>query len=147
MTKAEDLEPLLDAQQNHLALIMTESASTDAKALGIGAADIAVLIFIAQAHLDFSGWLIHAALLIPFILSLACTIAAILPWKYLGPGVDTDNNPEYLTMDKAAMVKQLLVNTQTAIRVNGRINRLRWHLCTVSLLLAATGTCVLFVIL
>jgi hypothetical protein len=142
-----DLEPLLDAQQNHLAVAMADSAGIDAKALGIAAANIAVLIFIAQANLGFSGWFMHAALLVPYVVSLACNILTILPRDYKGPGVDITTSPEYLEMDRETLIAQLLANTQSAITINGRLNNLRWRYCAVSLTFSAIGTSVLFVIL
>src|SRR6185503_343859 len=96
-TKQNDinLEPLLDAQQEHFAMTIAESSNTDAKALGIGGANIAILIFIAQLHIDFSSWLMHTALLLPFVISLVLNTLAIWPRNYLGPGVDIDAAPEY----------------------------------------------------
>lgn len=142
-----DLEPLLNAQQDHLSLVMSESSSTDAKALGIGAANIAVLIFIAQANLDFSSWLPHAALLVPFVVALVFNTVAILPYRYIGAGVNTESSPEYLDMDRGTLVLQLLANTQSAIKTNDRLNKLRWRYCALSIIFSTIGTGVLFVIL
>lgn len=144
---ASDLEPLLEAQQKHIALLMAESSSTDAKALGIGAANIAVLIFIAQADLSFDNWFIHAALLASFVLSLIFNTLAIIPHRYLGAGADLEKSPEYLSMDRDAIILQLLSNTQTAIRNNDRLNKLRWRYCAAALILSTIGSAILFAIL
>jgi hypothetical protein len=142
-----ELEPLLDAQQRHLSLIMAESSSTDSKALGIGAANIAILIFIAQANLTFTGWWDHALLLVTFILSLLFNTLAIIPHRYLGAGADLEKSPEYLAMDRETLVLQLISNTETAIKTNDKLNALRWRYCVASLVLTTIGSAALFVIL
>jgi hypothetical protein len=142
-----DLEPLLTAQQNHLASLTAESTSTDAKALGIAAANVAILIFIAQAHLDFSSWLIHSALLVPYCVSLLFNLFAILPYSYIGAGVNLISSPDYLNMDRPSLIAQLLTNTQVAITHNNKLNRRRWQYCAISLMFTAIGTAVLFAIL
>lgn len=142
-----DLEPLLNAQQNHLASLMSESSSTDAKALGIAAANVAILIFVAQAQVSFPSWLFQAALLAPYVLSLVFNVLTILPYSYLGAGVDLKSSPEYLIMDRQTLVKQLLTNTQVAIAHNNRLNRRRWQYCAISLMFTAIGTAFLFGIL
>lgn len=142
-----DLEPLLDAQQDHLAMIMHESSSTDAKALGIAAANVTVLIFIAQANPEFSSWLLHATLIASFIISLLFNILTIIPHKYIGAGTDIESTPEYLKMNRQELVLQLLSNTQAAIKNNDRLNRRRWLYCTVSLAFTTIGSGILFAIL
>lgn len=142
-----DLEPLLTAQQNHLASLTAESSSTDAKALGIAATNVAILIFIAQAHLDFASWFTHSALLVPYGLSLVFNLLTILPYSYIGAGVNLKSSPDYLTMDRPTLVAQLLTNTQVAITHNNRLNRRRWQYCAISLIYTAIGTAILFVIL
>lgn len=142
-----DLEPLLDTQQDHLAMLVTESSSIDAKALGLGAANVAVLIFIAQSNLAFSSWVAHSALLVPYALSLICSAVAILPQKYVGAGVNIDASPEYLDMQRDALVLQLLSNVQVAIKTNDRLNKMRWRFCAISLVFSTIGTGILFVIL
>jgi len=144
---AVDLEPLLNAEQNHLSVAMADSAGIDNKALGISAANIAVLLFIAQADLSFSSWFTHASLLVPYIISLVFNILTILPRDYKGPGVDIAASPEYLEMSRDALVAQLLANTQSAIAINNRLNATRWRYCAVSLVFSAIGTGILFVIL
>jgi hypothetical protein len=142
-----ELEPLLDAQQEHLTMTISESSNIDAKALAIGAANIAILIFIAQAHLAFSSWLMHAALLAPYAVSLALNTFAILPSNYIGPGIDLDKSPEYLNMDRPTLVLQLLSNAETAVKTNDRLNKTRWRYCALSIISSAIGTAILFVIL
>ena len=46
-----DRQPLLDTQQNQLGALLNHSASIDAKALGLLATTVAILIFIGQAKL------------------------------------------------------------------------------------------------
>jgi hypothetical protein len=142
-----DLKPLLDAQQQHLAIAMADSSGIDNKALGIAAANVAILIFIAQADLEFSSQIMHAILLTPYILSLICNVLTILPRDYKGPGVDIDASPEYLSMNVSKLVRQLLSNTQSAIAINNKLNNLRWRYCAASLAFSAIGTIVLFVTL
>jgi len=142
-----DLEPLLNAQQNHLASLISESSSTDAKALGIAAVNVAILIFIAQADLHFSSWGMHAALLVPYIISLVGNLLAILPYSYIGAGVNLESSPEYLAMDHETLVEQLITNTEVAISHNNQLNRRRWQYCAISLIFSTVGTAILFVIL
>ena len=142
-----DLELLLGAQQRHVALLMAEGSSYDAKALGIGATNTAILIFIAQSDVTFGSWFGHAVLLALFVLSLVFNALTIIPHGYLGTGVDMEKSPEYLSMDRETVVFQLLSNAETAIKTNDRLNKRRWRYCAASLVLSATGSATLFVIL
>jgi hypothetical protein len=139
-----DLQPLLDTKQNHLSLIFSDSSSIDAKALAVLAADIAILIFIAQSdlHLAPAGFIL---LLGPFILALLLNGAAIWPRKYIGASINLDKHPDYLSMEKDALLLQLLADTQLAIDKNSAINQTRWSFCAGSIVLSLIGLVLLFV--
>lgn len=68
MANEQDLTPLLDAQQNRLGQIMSDSDGIDTKALAILGTNLALIIFIAQAGLHIPTWE-FAVLYIPFGLS------------------------------------------------------------------------------
>jgi len=142
----QDLEPLLNAEQEHLSLLFSDSEAIDNKTLGIAAINVAILIFIGQASLQLQNWQL-AALIGPYLISLALNIATIWPRRYEGPGVDIDTHPEYLAMDKETLVMQLLSDTFNAVQNNTVINNKRWRLCVISIVCSALGTGVLFAIL
>lgn len=146
MPKAIDRQPLLDTQQNQLGALLNHSASIDAKALGLLAAIVAVLIFIGQAKLVLAWWQ-WIVLLTPYFAALVYTILAVLPRNYVAASINLDDHPEYLILDKEALVLQLLADTKLAIQNNQRLNNMRWRYCELSLLLSLAGTLVLLVLL
>jgi hypothetical protein len=142
-----DLEPLLNAHQQQLGLVMSEADSIDSKALAILAIIVAVLIFIAQAGLHLSGWPSRMALLGPHLLALLFSGLAIWPRQYIGPSVDIDTYLQNLKLPHDALVLQLLANTDYAIGHASKINRQRWIYCVSSVVFLLIGTAVLFAIL
>lgn len=138
-----DLQPLLDAQQTKLDIIMNVGAGIDAKALGLFAAIITVLIFIAQSNLALAGY-VWALLLAPLFVALGFTVLALYPRQYILTSADLDKHPEFYAMPKEALILQLLADTQYAIEKNGAYNQQRWRYCVVAFLGSAIGALVLF---
>jgi hypothetical protein len=142
-----DLEPLLSTQQNQLNIVIAEGSNIDTKALAVLAVNVAILIFIAQATLVFEQWFIHALVLSPLTLSLLFDGLAVLPKPYSGASVNLNNHPEYVTMERAKLLLQLLADTQQAITRNRAINAVRWRYCLASIILTGIGTIALFAVL
>jgi hypothetical protein len=135
-------EPLLSTQQNQLSGLLSDAASIDAKALGLFAANITVLIFIGQSTfvLEWWGW---SVMLVPFFMSLVYDAVALYPRKYVSTTIDIDKHPEYLAMDEETLTLQLISDAKSAIDTNTRLNRQRWSLCALSFLLSLVGSLVL----
>jgi hypothetical protein len=142
-----DLEPLLHVELEHLGLIMDEAASTDNKALGLLAAIVATLIYIAQANFHITEWWHTFIVLSPFCLALICTGFAIWPRKYLGASPDIDARPQNLNLSRDALILQLLANTNLAAKRNNKINQQRWLFCVGAIVFLLMGAIVLFAIL
>ncbi|HEU5188024.1 MAG TPA: hypothetical protein VFT87_06010 [Candidatus Saccharimonadales bacterium] len=141
-----DLQPLLDAQQNKLGIIMNVGASIDSKALGLFGAIVAVLIFIAQLNLNIE-WFVWVVLLGSLFLALGLTVVALYPRQYVSTSADLEKHPEFYAMPTEVLILQLLADTQYAIEQNGTYNRQRWRSCVGAFLATALGVLVLFVIL
>ena len=141
-----DLTPFLDARQNQLQLEVSAGDSIDTKALGVLAADLALLIFVAQSGLSLHSAQV-IALLIAFIISLVITIIAIWPRTYAGASTNMFDHPEYLTWRNSRLVKQLISDTEIAIIKNKSINHLRWIFCATSIIITLAGSIVLFIML
>lgn len=141
-----DLQPLLDTQQNKLSLIMNVGASIDAKALGLFAAIITVLIFAAQMQFNLA-WYVWVLLLGGLLVGLAFTVLALYPRQYIWIGADLEKHPEYYAMPSETLVLQLLADVQYAIEQNGAYNQQRWQYCVIAFLSATLGTLVLLLAL
>ena len=130
-------QPILDTRQNQLGFVLSAADSIDSKALGILGANIAILIYIAQAGLVLGApeW---AALLAPFIGSLVFNIMAIWPQPYRG-NVSVEDRPEYLSMDEEDLLLQLLADTEGAIKENASFNSMRMGWYTISIALCMVG--------
>lgn len=147
-TKQEpDLDPLLNAHQQQLGLVIAEADSIENKALAMFGAIIALLIFIAQAGLDIANWLQATVLLAPFLMALVCLGCALWPQHYTGPSMDLDAYRLNQPKSRQELVEILLVNADVAIKLNARINQIRGRFSTVGILFMLLGTAVLFVIL
>lgn len=146
MAEAIDRQPLLNAHQNQLTASLDYGSSIDAKALGLLATTVAVLIFIGQARLNMEWWHM-AALFAPYILSLTFNMLATYPRRYASASVDTNQHPEYLAMDNETLVLQLIADTELAITTNSKLNEQRWRQCAWAFLAALAGTLVLLLIL
>jgi hypothetical protein len=140
-----DLTPFLDTRQNQLSLEVSAGDAIDAKALGLLAANIAILIFVAQSALNTHIWSLLIVVL--FLLSSVFNIVAIWPRKYSGASVSVFDHPEYLTMTSAELVKQLIADTEAAIGHNKGLNRLRMQCCAVSLLVTICASLLLLILL
>ncbi|MEK7153567.1 MAG: hypothetical protein AAB834_06460 [Patescibacteria group bacterium] len=146
MPHKQDLEPLLSAQQSQLNLLFGEGDNIDTKALAILGANIAIIIFIAQASLSIPLWqtfLVYS----PFLLSLGLNTVSIWPRGYIGAGIDLDKSPQYLRMDRETLLLQLLADTQYAIKHNSSLNKQRLRFCVASILLTGLGFVILLAIL
>ncbi len=117
----KDLQPLLDTQQNQLGVLLSDASSIDARALGLLAAVIAVLIFIGQSQFDLTWWL-WGMLLVPFGISLIYSFLCLQPRTSRGGAVDLKTNPKYMTMPKEQLVLQLIADTQYALEYNAKQN-------------------------
>ena len=141
-----DHGPLLDTHQNKLSTLLSDAASIDAKALGLLAANIAILIFIGQSTFNLAWW--HWLLLVaPFFAALGYNAIALYPREYSSASVDLDVHPEYLEMDKETLVLQLLSDTENAIYINTKLNQKRWQACAYSFLGTLAGSLVLLITL
>ncbi|MGH7157855.1 MAG: hypothetical protein ACREGD_02130 [Candidatus Saccharimonadales bacterium] len=144
MADKQDLEPLLNTQQNLLATIMSRGDSIDNKSLGIVAVDVTLLIFVAG--LSDLGWWMLAAVAPPAI-SLVFAALALQSKKYLGASVLLDDFPEYLELNREALVLQLLADTQKAITYNQRVNNAHWRMTLTSAAMASFGAIGLLIVL
>lgn len=141
-----DRKPILETQQNQLGALLNFSASIDAKALGLLATTVAVLIFIGQTKFGFAWW--HwVVLLTPYAVSVAYNLLAIYPRPYAPASVSIDEHPEYLAMDEETLLLQLVSDTELAITTNHRLNEIRWRYCAISFLFALTGALVLLILI
>ncbi len=146
MPDETDLQPLLDTQQNQLGILMDVGASIDAKALGMFAATLAVLIFVGQADLQLN-WQLWALLLGLFFASLLLNVVALYPRGYVSVAADLADHPDYYSLGSGELILQLLANTDYAIRENTSINQIRWRYLGLSFVFAAVGSLVLFMLL
>jgi hypothetical protein len=147
MAKEYDLQALLDVRQNQLGLIFADSNSIDTKALAILGADLAILVFVGQASLKINHWWVGTIMIGCYGLSILFGILASWIWPYIGAGVNLNDHPEYLQMDKQALVLQLISDTELAISNNRRLNGRRWRFVLAAFTLTLIGTIVLFVIM
>lgn len=147
MADTNDLEPLLNTQQNDLALSISDANSVDAKSLAMLATNVAILLFIGQAEIGPAAWWQYLSTLGPFFASLALDAWAIWPRRYQTASVSLQDHPEYLSLAKTQLVLQLLTDTEAAVTTNNKVNASRLKLFLVSLLLTACGSTALFVIL
>ena len=146
MAGKQNLEPLLNAQQNQLSLVLGDSNSIDAKALAILGANIAILIFVRQTNLDLPIWQL-LVLYGPFGLSFVLDIISIWPRRYLGAVARLAESDEYLSMDDETLVLQLLADTEASITHNEKLNHQRLRYCLASIGLTGLGFLILLLIL
>jgi hypothetical protein len=135
-----DHHPILDTSQNQLGFELNRSGGIDANALGVLGANIAVLIYIAQAGFMLVAWQ-WLALLVPFVVSLLFNVMTILwPHPYRG-NVSVHDHPEYLSMDEEDLLLQLIANTEGAVKENAQFNQLRlsWFSLSVAFTVMGTG--------
>ena len=146
MFRDQDLQPLLDVQQNQLSFQLSVSDTMDTKALALLATDVAVLLFMGQAHLllQWWGWVLSIAC---YLLSILFGALAVWPRDYSGAGVALDDHPEYLNLKTDELVLQLLADTQAAIDNNNTRNTYKSHFFTASVVTCGLATIALSVIL
>lgn len=143
----QDLTPFLEARQNQHQLLLAAADTIDSKGLGVLASDFAVLLFIAQTTvIDLhTFWLVTILLLLLIALILSCIV--IWPRRYAGASTNAHDHPEYLTFTTERLVKQLIADTEAAIKKNTRINRWRWYICAMALVTTVLASLVLFIVL
>jgi hypothetical protein len=146
MPSKQDLQPLLDVEQNQLNLVFSDSNGIDAKALAVLGANVAALLFIDDTNISVSFW--HFVLIyLPFIISLLLDIIAVWPRQYVGASADITTAPEYVKLERDALVSRLLADTIFAIKQNSLLNRSRLRQCNMSIILTVLGICALLLIL
>jgi len=147
MAIEQGVETLLATQQEQVGFLIDTGNSIDSKALAILAINVGFLIFIAQDSSQFFGWWRLIITLAPLALSLVFDVRAIWPRAYASVGADLQRHPEYLSMEKEALLLQLLANTEQAITRNSRLNVKRLRSCVISIILTALSTTAVFAIL
>lgn len=142
-----NLQPLLDTQQNELAAVNSAVESNDTRNLGVFAANIAVLIYVAQSGFNLSGAQ-FLALSSAFVFSAACNVWLMFPEDYKG-NVDVADHPEYLGLDNQSLMLQLISDTTAAIEYNKAKNaqRVRYFYLSLLLLIAGLACILTFVII
>lgn len=142
-----DLTPFLDARQNQLQLEMAAGDAIDTKALGVLASDFAALLFMVQSSsVELHSWL-SLSIIVVFTAALGFTCMAVWPQKYAGASTNMFEHPEYLNFTTSRLVKQLIADTELAILKNNAINKYRWKLCSLSLILTLIASIALFFML
>lgn len=136
----ESLQTLLDTQQNELTAVASVTDSIQASNLAILGANVALLIFIAQANLALPLWQ-TLLLALPFLISTGCCLFPISS-NYLG-NVDLGKHPEYLTYARGDLLLQLISDTQYAIDHNNRVNYKRMVEGRVAQWSSLVGVCAL----
>ena len=146
MAGDKDLQPLLGVRQNQLSFELGVSDVIDTKSLALLAANLAILLFMAQAKLDVEWWG-YAFSVLPYLVSLAVTILTIWPRDYSGAGVKLSDHPEYLNMKQEPLLLQLIADTEAAIQKNEDLNKKRLRYFISAIALAGLATIALFGIL
>jgi hypothetical protein len=132
-------QPILDTRQNRLSYELSHADSIVANTLGVLAANIAVLIFIAQASLSLVVWQ-WVLLIAPLVASLVFNIMAMLWAKPYRTNVSMTDHPEYLSMDEEDLLLQLIADTEGAIEENAYYNAIRQSWWSLSLGLSGLGS-------
>lgn len=145
-TKEIDLKPLLEVRQNQLGFELEASDLIDNKALGMVTANLAILIFMAQAKLNVTWWGVTFAIM-PYIASVILSLYIIWPREYRGASVSLENHPEYLTISASDLIRQLLADTEEAIKVNEGFNKARMNCFISAMAVSGLATITLLFIL
>jgi hypothetical protein len=134
-----DLTPFLDARQTQLELVMAAGDAIESKALAVLASNIAILIFIGQSDFLKTTWP-FIALILAFVTALVLTVIAIWPREYAGASVSMHQHPEYLNYTSDHLVRQLIADTEAAISRNKLVNKSRWIVCVLSLVITGVAS-------
>jgi hypothetical protein len=145
MANEQDLTPLLETQQAHAGHLMDVSNGIDTKALAFLAINIALIIFVAQSAVTPHGMLQSLLLYGPFVASTIFNGLAFWPRYYASAGVDLVMYPDYLTMDSATLVRQLLADIELVIEDNTRLNAIRLRFCIISIITSVAGLGILLI--
>jgi len=145
-TLRPNYQPILDTRQNRLSFELSRSDGIDSKALSMLGANIAVLIYIAQAGLQMSDWK-WFVLLVPFGLSSFMNVMQVLFYAPYRGNVSMTDHPEYLSMDEEDLLLQLIADTESAIVEGADLNarRLKWF--AASVILSIIGVSILAIML
>ena len=138
-------QPILDTRQNRLSFELSRSDSIDSKVLGVFGANIAILIFIAQAGLQISGWQ-WALLLVPFGVSCLMNVLSIVFAAPYRGNVSMTDHPEYLSMDEEDLFLQLIADTEGAIAENASVNKARLKWFVGSVIVSIIGVSILAIV-
>jgi hypothetical protein len=136
----DDPQPLLDVQLSQLEITLQEGSAIDAKALGILATNVALLLFMAQGRLYFSEWWQTVFLYGPLFVSLIFNTVVIWPRLYAGPGLTPKQLPRYLQMSSRDRTLQLISTATYGIEANLALNHKRWQFCLLSITFTVIGS-------
>ena len=142
MADLRNLQPVLDAAQNQLALTFGASDSLDTKALAILGFNAAFAIFALQSELHNPIWLL-ALLFSALLVAGYYSTLVIMPDDYVGAIVDINKHPEYRKLAEQELILQLLVDTQQAITINGQKNEYKTTLCRRAIVSSLIGVSLL----
>ena len=132
-----DFTPALDAAQNQLGLTFSASDALDSKALAISGFALAIAIFALQSEMHATLWL-RLPFFVMMLLAVIWSGMVIWPRNYIGV-VDVTQHPEYLQLDKDALVLQLLSDTQRAVHINTQVNNRKTRYCTLAIATTLIG--------
>jgi len=139
----KDLTPFLDVRQNQLQLEVATGDAIDTKALGILASDFALLLFIAQSNGSMLSSFFTITTLLILSVAVVLTCIVVRPKNYAGSSTSMFDNPEYLDLKTEELIRQLLSDTEIALTTNEAINKSRWLMCAIALVLTLLTTVVL----
>jgi|SRR5688572_20646833 len=139
----ENLQTLLGLQQNELNALDAVAGGIDSRNLAILGANITLLIYVGQAGFGFDFWQ-YVFIITPFLASAAINLRLIWPAQYYG-NPDISVHPEYLSMNRADLLLQLISDIQLSLDTNSQLNRKRFGLCMAALWIAIIGVIILFV--
>lgn len=138
MPDKQNLEPLLDVAKSQANVVLSTSDSLDSKSLGVLGFNIAIALFTLQSQME-NPLLLLLPLLACLLVSALLNIVMILPRDYVGPSVDLEKHPEYLSMGESALLLQLLADTQAATKTNTKLNLTKSRFLITSICLSLAG--------
>ncbi|HSE61198.1 MAG TPA: hypothetical protein VLA88_02800 [Candidatus Saccharimonadales bacterium] len=136
-----DPQSLLATQLSQLEITLQEATAIDAKTLAIVATDITLLIFMAQTQLHVGIWWLTFLMYLMFFVALVFAAIAVWPlnYKYVAPGINSQQLPSYLQMSEPARTIQLISTATYGTETNLALNAKRWRLCRLSIVFTVLG--------